>query len=224
MTYKYFRVREEVYTSCSKQKLYRSRTFDEVRKLFKKQLWIVCTIIVFSSIAALIISLTSINNLWLLIPAIIAFSLIIIAKTNFDSFYHTDMRNKEIQERDEVYEEYLQNISNALLKCGIKTSQQMKLLKQECEFILDQHKEKYSVFKGKVYDILIGVPLGALISALICVDSGNIISQIVAIIVIGLIIIGLTKMCRILTFYSDQYFKDRHLLGVLKEMEYVSEE
>lgn len=224
MTYKYYKVREEVYTSCSNKALYRSRTFDEVRKLFKKCLWIVCTIIACSCIAALIISLTPISDLWLPLPLIIAFGLLNLAKMNFDSFYHTDMRDKEMQERDEVYEEYLQNISNALLKCGIKTSQQRKLLKQECEFILDQHKEKYSIFKGKVYDILIGVPLGALISALICNDSGNIISQIVAIIVIGLIIIGLTKICRILTFYSDHYFKDRHLLGVLKEMEYASEE
>ena len=73
--------------------------------------------------------------------------------------------------------------------------------------------------------MLIGVPLGALISALIYKSEGSdiIVTQIISIIVIGLMIIGIANAIKKLSYYSDGHFKDQYLLDALNESEYLSE-
>lgn len=74
----------------------------------------------------------------------------------------------------------------------------------------------------KTYDLLIGVPLGALISSLIYADKDTAFVMIVAIVVIGIAIIGGIKIFGLIRFYTDGYFKDRYLLDALDELEYSS--
>ena len=71
--------------------------------------------------------------------------------------------------------------------------------------------------------MLIGVPLGAFISALIYKSekSDIIIEQLVVIILFGLMIIGVASVIKKITYYSDGHFKDQYLLDVLCELEYL---
>ena len=112
------------------------------------------------------------------------------------------------------------NIKRVLDKNGIDTAQKRELLKNECIEILDKHKQKYISVKSRVFDMLIGVPLGALISSLIYQNNTSVINQILVIIMLGLIIIGFSNIIKKIKFYSDGYFKDKHLLDVLNEVQY----
>ena len=73
--------------------------------------------------------------------------------------------------------------------------------------------------------MLVGVPLGAFISALIYKSESAdvIIGQLIAIIIMGLMIIGVANIFKKITYYSDGHFKDQYLLDVLNELEYLSE-
>jgi uncharacterized membrane protein YcaP (DUF421 family) len=69
--------------------------------------------------------------------------------------------------------------------------------------------------------MLIGVPLGALISSIIYNQDANSLEGIIVLILLGLFIIIGSQIGRKISFYSDGYFKDRHLLNILRELEYV---
>ena len=98
-------------------------------------------------------------------------------------------------------------------------------MKKECERRITQHNQNYRSVSNKVFDMLIGVPLGALISALIYKSESSdiIVAQIISIIVIGLMIIGIANAIKKLSYYSDGHFKDQYLLDALNELEYLSE-
>ena len=77
---------------------------------------------------------------------------------------------------------------------------------------------------SKIYDVSIGVPLGSFVSALIFKSSSEdtIIINIFAVILFGLMIIGIVKAVNKLRYYSEGYFKDKYLLEALNELEYVN--
>ncbi len=45
----------------------------------------------------------------------------------------------------------------------------------------------------------------------------------IAMIMLGLIIIGFCKLHKIFMYYSEGYFKDRYLLNILDELEYAED-
>lgn len=86
------------------------------------------------------------------------------------------------------------------------------------------YKEKCKSISSKIYDVAIGVPLGALVSAIIFKSSGEdtLITNIIAVILLGFMIIGIVKAVNQLRYYSEGYFKDQYLLDVLNELEYLN--
>lgn len=73
--------------------------------------------------------------------------------------------------------------------------------------------------------MLVGVPLGAFVSALIYKSESVdiVIEQLFVIIVLGLMTIGAANVFKKITYYSDGHFKDQYLLDILNELEYLSE-
>lgn len=222
MTYKYCAVRHHIYEACSEKTIYRWRTFKEVRKLFKARLWIIlgCTILCFLC-ALVLITMQEISRWWSTIPCIVAFSLSTYYKINFDSFYNKNVREAEMEDRHIAYTNYVQTAVSTLVECGIDTKEKRDYLKSECEQMLSKHEQKYLTLNNRTYEMLIGVPLGALISSIIYNQNANSLEGIIVLILLGLFIIIGSQIGRKISFYSDGYFKDRHLLNVLRELEYV---
>lgn len=71
-----------------------------------------------------------------------------------------------------------------------------------------------------MFDGLIGVPIGALISSLIHKDGDALVNEIMAVIFIGIICIVFVKLFKKISFYSEGYLKDKQMLDALQEIEY----
>ena len=55
MTYKYYDVRREVYDKCSDKTLKRTRSFKDLKRLFKWYAWVIMTLLPVSMIAFIIL-------------------------------------------------------------------------------------------------------------------------------------------------------------------------
>ncbi len=220
MTYKYYDVRQDIYETCSDKKLKGFRTWSEIKKLFKTFHWIMFTILILSLISVIVIWLCPISNLWNFIPMSIIFLCTIIVEYKFNPLLDEDARKSEMEKQNIVYNEYIDQIKDVLNKHGIDNDTKRQLLKKECISSLEKHESKYAVANVKVFDSLIGVPIGALISSLIYKNRDALISKIIAIIIIGLICIGFVNLFKKVSFYSDGYLKDKQMLNTLQEVEY----
>lgn len=220
MTYKYLMVRRDIYENCSDKKIKKLRTFKEIRNLLRKFHWIILALTSLSLIAFITITILPINNLWLLIPVVIVIASAIISEVYTDKNYNKEARAKELSERYIAYEEYITSIKEMLEKNKINTDQKIQFLKEECTKVLERHEQKYLSVRSRIYDMLIGVPLGALISSLIYKSEETLINEILYIIIIGILIICLSRIIKLIRFYSDGYFKDRYLLNALNEIQY----
>ena len=220
MTYKYYDVRQDIYETCSDKKLKGFRTWSEIKKLFKTFHWIMFTILILSLISVIVIWLCPISNLWNFIPMSIIFLCTIIVEYKFNPLLDKDARKNELEKQNIVYKEYIGQIKDVLEKHGIDNDTKRQLLKKECISSLEKHESKYAVANVKVFDGLIGVPIGALISSLIYKNSDALISKIIAIVFIGLICIGFVYFLKRVSFYSDGYLKDKQMLNALQEVEY----
>lgn len=220
MTYKYYNVRRDIYESCSDKKLKGFRSFHEMKELFKPFHWAILILLLLLLISLIVIWIVPINKLWEIIPLFIIFPCSIIAEYKFDSLLDENARKIELEKHDDAYKEYINQIQTVLLNNGIDTALKRNLLKKECELALEKHESKYTFANSKVFDGLIGVPVGALISSLIYKDSDALINEIMAIIFIGIICIVFVKLFKKISFYSDGYLKDQQMLNALQEIEY----
>ena len=138
--------------------------------------------------------------------------------------YNSSERDKEKKKQNATLESYVRGAENVLKTHGINTKEQISLLKQECHRRIDLYKEKCKSISSKIYDVAIGVPLGAFVSAIIFKSSSEdaLITNIIAVILLGFMIIGIVKAVNQLRYYSEGYFKDQYLLDVLNELEYIN--
>lgn len=224
MTYKYYDVRREIYENCSDKPLKKFRTFKEMKKLFKGLQWLMLALIIACVIAWFFIAFLPISILWNIIPMTLAFAILIFSQFTFEKLYHQEARKEELSLKDQSYKEFVNNILNTLKANGIDSAKKITVLKEECKCALTEHKQKYDSVKSKAFDMLIGVPLGALISSLIYKNSDALVMQIITISIIGLFVIAFSNIVRKITYYSDGYFKDKHLLDVLNEIEYAEKQ
>ena len=224
-TYRYWDVRRDVYEQCSNKPMKKYRSFADMKKLFKKSYWTVLILMIVFFLCYIALFLFAPNFLYTLIPAIGIFVLAVIGELFGEKMYNSAERKKELSEKSSCLEQYVTNIKNVLESHGINTKSQREVLKKECEGRITQHNKSYRSVSNKVFDMLIGVPLGALISALIYKSESSdiIVTKIIIIIVIGLMIIGIANAIKKLSYYSDGHFKDQYLLDALNELEYLSE-
>lgn len=221
MTHKYIYVRREIYTKCSDKALRKRRSFGDMRKLFRCSAWIMLLLLVASLAAYIALVLIFPDKLYYIIPALVAFVIPLIWEVSCEKIYNTDARNKEIDEINDNYTEYIRNIKSVLTSCGIDSRQKLDALKSECKARLDAQAKPYKAVSSTVYSMLIGVPLGAIVSSIISQSTGNTaVTQIVGLIMLGLIIIGICNVFKAYSYYSSGRFKDQYLLDVLNELDY----
>ncbi len=107
-----------------------------------------------------------------------------------------------------------------LEETGIDNKEKREFLKQECYLALKRHDNKFSIVNSKIFEILIGAPIWTLIAFLIHKDNSVLINEIILIILVGISLICVVKLAKTISFYSEGYLKDRHMLDALEEVEY----
>lgn len=223
-TYKYLNVRRDIYEKCSDKKLKRFRSFSDMKRLFNCWFWISLSSMILCLVSLVVLTLAFPNKFYFLIPATVFTVIAILVELFGHRMYNSSERNKEKEKQNANLEEYVTDIESVLKSNGINTREQISALKQECHQRIDLYKEKCKSVSSKIYDVAIGVPLGAWVSAIIFKSSGEdtLITNIIAVILLGFMIIGIVKAVNQLRYYSEGYFKDQYLLDVLNELEYVS--
>ena len=220
MTYKYIRVRNDVYDKCNDKEMKKLRNGKELKQLFRPLHWYLLLSTPLAIIMLGVIFFTS-KKLWLeLIPSLIIFVNSILAEYRFDRALDKNAREKELELLNENYDNYIRRINEVLKSHGINDKEKRSLLRNECVEYLDNHNKRFKSFSSGVFAQLIGVPIGALISALIYKNDNAIVSQIIGIIIIGLGVIAIVKFIKWITYYTEGYLKDERLLDVLDELEY----
>ena len=223
-TYKYLNVRRDIYEKCSDKKLKRFRSFSDMKRLFNCWFWISLSSMILCLVSLVVLTLAFPNKFYYLIPTTVFGVIAILIELFGHRMYNSSERDKEKKKQKATLESYVRGAENVLKFHGINTKEQTSALKQECHQRIDLYKEKCKSISSKIYDVAIGVPLGAWVSAIIFKSSSEdtLITNIIAVILLGLMIIGIVKVVDKLRYYSEGYFKDQHLLDVLNELEYVS--
>lgn len=224
MTYRYCEVRREVYNRCSGKAPNKYRSFSRMKKLFKRSCWALLLVTVGSIILFFLLAILIPEKPYSLIPAPIPYIAQLIFEVSCDKLYNAEERKLELTEIRSSYEAYIQELREVLSSCGIDSAQKRKNLKAECNACLEMQTKPYSNVSSNAYNMLIGVPLGAAISTIIYQNrDGAAVTKILSLIMVGLIIIGLCKVFKTLSYYRDGHFKDRYLLEVLNELEYIDD-
>lgn len=220
MTYKYYDVRRDIYESCSDKKLKGFRSWSEIKKLFNTFHWVILIIEIVLLVSTIVIYVLPINYFWCLMPMSLYIPCDIIMELKFDPLLNKKARNDEIEKQSVAYKEYIEQIKSVLRKNGIDTVAKRNLLKKECESVLEKYEARYAFVDNKAFDYLIGVPIGALISSLIHKEMDTLLNMIIAIVFIGVLLIGIVKIMKKIAFYKYGFFKDKQLLDALQEVEY----
>ncbi len=220
MTYKYLDIRRDIYNECSKMQIKKYRSFNDMKKLFKWSYWAILICIPLFSVLGLVLLFSLPNTIYWIIPLAMITVLSVIVEVKSESMYNPSERKKEIDTNNEYYNSYIKKITKIFKSHGIVNSKQIKTLKEECSKALSNNEKQYRLVNSKIYDILIGVPLGALISSLIYKNNEAIVEQIICIMAIGGLGLIFTKAIKKLLYFSDGHFKDQFLLNVLNELEY----
>ena len=220
MTYKYYEIRNAINENCSEKELKKWRTWKDLIKLAKWYFWILFSMICISIICTIVIMVLPINIFWCLIP----FAVLLVCSTLFEYksefFYNQDIRKIEKENYRTAYQRYVDSIKRILEEYGINNSDRREQIKQECLFALECHEKRFSIINNKIFDVLVGAPIGTLITLLIHKDNSVLINDVVFIIVLGVLLIYAVKLIKTIAFYSEGYLKDKQALEVLKEVEY----
>ena len=225
MTYKYCLVRRAIYENDPTSKLKKRRSLKDMKRLFKLPFWIMMFLVICSLISIALILLFKFNTMLVYIPYfVIALVSFVFEIPREDKIYHMEERNKEIRIKECEHEEYINNVREILTELGVNTPNKIEKLKEECEEILIKRNNRFSNINNRIIDMLIGVPLGALIASTIYADTKTQNEGIVLILSIGLILFIIIQIAKVWQYYTDANFKDRYLLNVLNELSYYSDE
>lgn len=221
MTRKYIEVRRELFEQNPSSRLNSYRSLSDMVKLFKRPFWIMFGALIFIIISLVVVALFFPESpfIWVLAILIIIISLLTqIPKEKY--LYNESARADELAEKERDYELYLEAVWEIFKNNGIDGSKRFMKLKIECEATIKMREDRFAKINTKLVDMLIGVPLGALIASVIYSDSKVIPIAIGAIILGGLAILGLIKLINLISYYSEGYFKDKYLLDAINELEY----
>lgn len=221
MTYKYHYIRREMYEKNPAGELNSYRSIKDMARLFKLPLWIMLGTLLISIILFVIFEISDFKGPFIWIPIIIIVLVLIISQIPREKYlYNESARSNELTEQRNNYEQYISDVWVILQNHGIDTSEKLKILKSECETALKTRENKFSKINSKIVDMLIGVPLGALIASIIYADNEAVPMTIGALVLFGLTVLGVIKIIKSINFYSEGYFKDKYLLDAINELIY----
>ena len=109
MTYRYYNIRREINNDNSEKGLKEFRSLKELKSLFTPFHWIVFIAIILSLVALLFTAFFSTNKLWCSIPLVILVVLVNIWEYKCEKLYNQKAREKELNDIDEKYKQYLNN-------------------------------------------------------------------------------------------------------------------
>lgn len=224
MTQKYLYVRRELYEQNPAKKLNSRRSLTDMTQIFKRSFWFLVSSAVVLLVVMVVFAFTKFAMLATVICVVLFMTVVTITEVLREKYlYHESARKAELEQVQEDYQCYIAHVQGILEKQGINSPEKALKLKQECEVALRAYAEQFNRFGNRTYDLLIGVPLGALISGLIYTDKGVAFAAIAAILVIGVAIGESIRLFQLLRFYVDGHFKDKYLLDALNELEYSNE-
>lgn len=223
MTYKYLEVRREIYEKNPSNKINSYRSFSEMMRLFKLPFWIMLGVLVITFISLVAITIFAPNSPFVLLHMIIIILVLLLSQISRERHLYNELeRANELSQKMQDYEQYVSEVWNILQDCGIDTPKKLQNLKTECEKTLKMREDKFVKINSKIVDMLIGVPIGALIASLIYTDSKAVPIAIGTVIFGGLAILGILKLVYLISYYSEGYFKDKYLLEALNELDYFN--
>ena len=221
MTYKYIFIRRAVYEKVSDKKLKRTRTLKEIKRLFKLPYIILLILLAIAIISTIIMLIMQIPIIYTFIPmGFLIVSSIVFEISPERRIYNMEEREKEVDEKIENYKEYLKSVNEIFIENGIDTPEKLSLLKAECISSIETSKSQFSSINAKLFDMMIGVPLGALLAIVIENKDESQINSIIALMIIGALILLTIKALNFIMSISDAVFKDRYLLDAINELEY----
>ena len=132
MTYKYYEVRREVYDKCSDKTLKRTRSFKDLKRLFKSYAWVIMALLLVSMIAFIILVYVFPGKPYYLIPCAAAFTVTAIWEFHSERIYNAGERYRELEEVKHNYLQYIRNVKGVLDSCGIDSREKHDALKKEC--------------------------------------------------------------------------------------------
>lgn len=172
MTYKYQYIRREIYEKNPVGRLNSYRSIKVMARLFKLPLWIMLGTVLISGISIVAFEILNYKSPFIWIPIIIILLVLIISQIPREKYLLNESeRSNELAEVINNYEQYISDVWGILQNHGIDNSEKLKILKLECETALEARENKYSKINSKIVDMLIGVPLGALIASIIYADN-----------------------------------------------------
>lgn len=224
MTYKYLDVRRNLLKSHPKNPLQITRTFAEMKKAFKKWLWITIAFIIISIGLFVYLYWTNPQSPRYLFPLFALVIYLTLLNVYKEKIIDEKVQKAELEREKEVYSKYICEGKDILKKCGIDSLDKCKRLKEECSTRLNSHEKTFESMINRVCDMLIFAPLGIFISAILNGKSVSTLSNItITIIILATILVGIIKGWQFLSYYVEDYYKDRVLLDLLNEIEYQGE-
>lgn len=220
MTYKYEEVKREIWESKPDKILYQRRTAKEIRTTISFRFWLLFGIAVTALIVSVILFICGLSN-WCIVPLIIDFIALAISDWLGEKNYNALPRKAELNKQKERYEEYLINVKEILQGCNIENKDQIECLKAEAKEIIDKFEKRYNTVQAKIKDILIIIPLTALVE--LCwkskadEDPMNI-SYFIILAIIFFLFFSIIRNAYVHHFSSIR--KDYQVLQVLQELDY----
>lgn len=221
VTYKYLYVRKAIYDEKPTNKFSKFRDLSRLIKIYKLPYLIMMILILITLTSFFVISrFYSINSYIQGVVIAISIIFLYIHILGEKYIYNASVRKQELEERDREYEDYILCIWSTFKKYGINSDEKLQILKGECQEQIKGRKDKLFKVNNKVFDLFLGVPLGALIASIIYSDSDAIFSGIIYILLIGCITLGAIKFYEFIEYFTLDYYKDNYLLDMINEMFY----
>ena len=220
MTLKYYAVRRDMFEIDPSSNLKSYRSFSDLKKLLKRPFLIMLGLVVIAFIALASVAIFTPSPIEFLLMTLIITALLIIQIPREKYIYNEQARENELSEKKQDYEKYVKEILKIMQSNGIDSTEKVLKLKTECETALKVRDDKYTRLNSRIFDMVIGVPLGALIASIIYTDSNAVVTSIGTIILGGLAVLGVIKLFNLINYYSAEYYKDKYLLNAISEIEY----
>lgn len=230
ITSKYYSVRRELWENDPRKLEGADRTFSQFFKAHR--LWykivfvaalllaVIMAVVCSAALFSLISSEIALEVSMCALLAVLILSFILgVAKEKY--IYHEEERKAELKTLQKNYAAFVNEIHKTLAMYNVDSKEHVEKLKAECKLLLDAHEAKHSGRSKKAFDMFIGVPLGAFVASIIYSGKDADVAGIFAAICMGFVAWGMVQLYKMLQYYNESYNKDRHLLGILKELDYT---
>lgn len=221
MTYKYLLIRREMFVNKPMEQVDKKRGFREMCTLFTWKSWLMLGIM-FSTLIPLLLRVVFyfdvIFTVFLLIIQVLVY--VIYSTIDEKHLYNENVRNDEISKLKLNNEECVLSIFRTLKANGIDSNFKFNVLLDECSNEVKSYIESVNKRKKTIYELLIGVPLGALVASVIYANNGAALESIVVLVVVGIISSIIHKIINSVIYRTELHYQDKYLLDCLNEIKY----